>query len=167
MHELLSAVAETNEQVRRAQQVRELIGSVSVSYCSSDGAVQVTVDADGSLTDLVFGDRARGIPPVHLGRLVMQCVQRARREIGARVEQIVHSTGPSDEHAARLISGYRAKHPDRFAETSSSPSIPPAARQPITQQAVQQRRPRPAPSETEEDFSEGLRIMQRGYRNLR
>jgi DNA-binding protein YbaB len=166
VHELLAAVAETNEQVRRAQQVRERIAALTVVHRSGDGAVRVTVDGNGSLTDLAFGDGARHHPPEQLARVVMECVRRARQGIGPQVERIVRATGPDDEAAAGMLAAYRARHPDRFAdEAPSTPPPPPPARPgPAAAAPVTRWRSRPSPSETEEDFSERPQIMRRGYR---
>jgi DNA-binding protein YbaB len=141
--ELIAAVSETNEQVRRAQQIREQAGRISVHHRSADGAVEVTVDANGVLTDLAFTETVRRIPHQHLGRVVLTCLHEARSRVGPQYEQIVRLSGADEGAIARMVGRYRESHPERFGAEPK-----PAARAP-----------------EDDDFGEGLQIMRtRGAR---
>lgn len=184
--ELLKAVAKTNEQAKRSVDIQERSRSISAGYRSPDGAVQVTVDRNGALTDLVFGDAARRIPPQHLSRLVMEGIHRAKGQLGARFEQVVRDSGADDATAARLIGNYRTAHPERCAEPNAAtrprdpiaappPPVIAVSRPPVPSQPAQPPQPPPQPRarrpqadvDTEPDFSEGMQILQHGYRTKR
>lgn len=171
--ELLAAVAETNEQAKQSLEIQERTKGISATYRSPDGAVQVTVDRDGGLSGLVFGDAARRIPPQHLSRLVMEGIHRAKGQLGARFEQVVLASGAGDATAARLIGKYRTAHPERFAGPSAAPQprdpvAPPTPPVTAVSRPPQPRAPRrQADADAEPDFSEGMQILQRDYRTKR
>lgn len=172
--ELLAAVAQTNEQAKRSLEIQERTRDISAAYRSPDGAVQVTVDRNGGLTDLVFGDAARRIPPPHLARLVMEGIHHAKAQLGARFEQVVRNSGADDATTARLLGNYRTAHPEQFAEPSTAMqprapiAVPPppiiAVSPPPPQQPARRQR---ADVDAEPDFSEGMQILQRDHRTKR
>jgi len=170
--EFIAAVAETNVQVKRAQQIQQQAAGISVEHRSANGAVRVTVDGCGALTDLVFTDAARRISPNHLSGLVLDCIRAAKIRIGTRFEQIVRDSGADDATVIRMMGGYRAKHPDHFGADGPAMPAAPAYQPPPYQPPL----PAPAPMQpaaprrqqpVDEDFSEGIRIMERGYRRTR
>ena len=95
------------------QAMRAQVEQVQVTEASSDGAVRVTVDFTGALTDLAFNDRIRDLSPPEVAAQVMACLRRAQRQLALRVQEAIQATvGGEDPLAERVVSGYR----DRFGE---------------------------------------------------
>jgi DNA-binding protein YbaB len=106
-----------SEQLHREAEVyRRLqheMSQLTVTETSTDGAVRVSVDAQGVPTELILTDRARGLDPARLSAELMSCLQRAHRTLTARVQDFVTSSIPDGgDAAARIVASYRA----RFSE---------------------------------------------------
>jgi hypothetical protein len=146
--QFLAAVAESNEQARLAQEVKERMAGVCVTERSPDGAVQVTVDKDGAVLDIRFFGTAERLQPRQLSVVAMNCVRAAQGGLGARFGQVVAASGADPATAERLVAGYRSRHPQRFAAalTAAAPSPPPPV---VGPPRVAPPRARPEPDEDE------------------
>ncbi len=99
--------------------MRVQVEQVQITEVSADGAVRVTVDSTGALSDLVFNDRIRDLSPPEVAAQVMGCLRRAQRQLAPRVQEAMQATvGDEDPLAERVVSGYR----DRFGEDLFAPS---------------------------------------------
>lgn len=96
--------------------MRTQVESVAVTESSRDGAVRVTVDSRGMLTDLALTDRIRDMSPPELAVQVMACLRRAQQQLAPLVRDAMQATVGGDEPVVeKVVSGYR----ERFGEDLS------------------------------------------------
>jgi YbaB/EbfC DNA-binding family protein len=120
----LEVAAETDETLKRTQAVRDRVAGLAVTERSPDGAVEVTVDRDGAVTNLKFLDPARRLQPSALSSTAMHCIRRAQGRLGEQYEQIVRSVTGDDESGRRMVARYRQRYPQLFQAISQTPSRP-------------------------------------------
>jgi DNA-binding protein YbaB len=150
------------DKAAQAKIMRAQVEQIQATATSSDGAVRVTVDSHGLLTDLAFTDMIREVRPAELAAQVMACLQRAQQQLAPKVRETMQATvGGEQQLVDNVVSSYR----ERFGEDLSRPSSaadpgmlglcaideddpPPRPRH---------RRPAPAQQEDEEYFAD------RGY----
>jgi DNA-binding protein YbaB len=111
---LVAAAAETDQQARRLLHIQAAMDGVDVAAGSADGAVRVSVDRNGALTDISFAEGAMRLGPAGLAAAVMDAIREARTRIGPRYAEIVRSSGADEATADRMIGRYQENHPDRF-----------------------------------------------------
>jgi DNA-binding protein YbaB len=154
----------TQEFAAKAKQfhaMRTQVERVAVTESSRDGAVRVTVDSRGMLTDLALTDRIRDMSPPELAVQVMACLRRAQQQLAPLVQDAMQATVGGDEPVVeKVVSGYR----ERFGEDLSMAPDPTVlglgAIEDDTAQRYSpppRRPPRAAPPEDEEYFAD------RGY----
>lgn len=102
---------------QRADRLRELrsqVDRIEVTETSQNGAVTVTVDANGTVTDIRFSDRVVNVAPSELGPLVMGCISTARSRITERVREATNAAVGDDlpETRQMLVESYREKFGD-------------------------------------------------------
>ncbi|MEJ8279737.1 YbaB/EbfC family nucleoid-associated protein [Pseudonocardia spirodelae] len=73
----------------RAEQARDRVATVTATARTRDGAVVVTVDASGTLTDLQLGVRAEDLPRTRLAETVLRLSREAAADATAQVERIM------------------------------------------------------------------------------
>ncbi len=73
----------------RAEQARDRVATVTATARTRDGAVVVTVDASGMLTDLRLGVRAEELPRARLAETVLRLSREAAADAAAQVEAIM------------------------------------------------------------------------------
>ncbi|MFN2479089.1 MAG: YbaB/EbfC family nucleoid-associated protein [Pseudonocardiaceae bacterium] len=96
--------------------MRSQVEQVQVSESSRDGAVRVTVDSRGGLTDLTFTDRIREMSPPELAAQVMACLGRAQQQLAPLVQEAMQATVSGENlFVDNVVSGYR----QRFGENPS------------------------------------------------
>jgi DNA-binding protein YbaB len=141
--------------------MRSQVEQVQVSESSRDGAVRVTVDSRGALTELAFTDRIREMSPPELAAQVMACLRRAQQQLAPLVQDAMQATvGGENLLVDNVVLGYRERFGENPGRHSSGPdpmvlglgvieddNPPPPPR----------RQPRAAPPEDEEYFAD------RGY----
>jgi DNA-binding protein YbaB len=154
----------TQEFAAKAKQfhaMRTQVERVAVTESSRDGAVRVTVDSRGMLTDLALTDRIRDMSPPELAVQVMACLRRAQQQLAPLVQDAMQATVGGDEPVVeKVVSGDR----ERFGEDLSMAPDPTVlglgAIEDDTAQRYSpppRRPPRAAPPEDEEYFAD------RGY----
>jgi DNA-binding protein YbaB len=95
------------------QTMRAQVEQIQVTETSTDGAIRVTVDSTGALTDLTLNEKIRDLSPPELAAQVMVCLRRAQQQLAPRVHEAMQATVGSQEHLVeRVMSGYR----ERFGE---------------------------------------------------
>lgn len=96
--------------------MRTQVEQVEVTESARDGAVQVTVDSRGALTNLAFTDRIREVSPPELAAAVMICLRRAQQQLAPLIQDAMQTTvGGEQPLVDNVVSGYR----ERFGEASS------------------------------------------------
>jgi DNA-binding protein YbaB len=97
----------------RFQAMRTQVEQIQVTEVSADGAVRVTVDSTGALTDLALNEKIRDLSPPEVAAQVMSCLRRAQQQLAPRVhEAMLDTVGGEDHLVERVMSGYR----ERFGE---------------------------------------------------
>jgi DNA-binding protein YbaB len=141
--------------------MRTHVEQIQVTEPSKDGAVRVTVDARGALTDLAFTDRIREMSPPELAAQVMACLRRAQQQLAPLVQDAMQATvGGEEPLVDNVVSSYR----ERFGEDSSRHSAEPDPRvlelgvieddPPQHYSPPSRRQPRAAPPDDEEYFAD-------------
>ncbi|HEV7829873.1 MAG TPA: YbaB/EbfC family nucleoid-associated protein [Pseudonocardiaceae bacterium] len=93
--------------------MRAQIEQIQATEVSADGAVRVTVDSTGALTDLALNEKIRDLSPPEVAAQVMACLRRAQQQLAPRVHDAMQATiGSEDGLVERVMSGYR----ERFGE---------------------------------------------------
>ncbi|WP_084735291.1 YbaB/EbfC family nucleoid-associated protein [Actinophytocola xinjiangensis] len=101
---------------QRAQRFTDLhqrMNALRITETSSDGAVRVTVDGNGSPTELTLTERSAGVEPGQLSAELMSCLHRAQAGLRAQVEQLTEETVGDDEAGAVIVDQYTQRFPDR------------------------------------------------------
>jgi DNA-binding protein YbaB len=137
--QLRTFAAQSEELAHGIQVIQQQAAAMSITERSADGAVTVTVNKDGAVTDIAFTNVAQRMSPSALSAAVMDCVRRATGRIGARYSQIVGQSGLNKDSADRITANYRKQNPDRFLAEP------------------------PPPTATKPTDDENFTIMQRGY----
>jgi DNA-binding protein YbaB len=110
------------DKAERFRAMRTHVEQVQVTESSRDGAVRVTVDARGALTDLAFTDRIREMSPPEVAAQVMACLRRAQQQLAPLVHDAMQATVGADEPlVGNVVSSYR----ERFGEDLSRHSAEP------------------------------------------
>ncbi|GAA3565354.1 hypothetical protein GCM10022222_56370 [Amycolatopsis ultiminotia] len=131
MDEWAAGFARKAERYAAAQQETERL---RLTASSPDGTVQVTVSADGVVSDLVFSSRTRTIPPEELARMVLATMRRAQAGISEQVAEVMtEQLGEEDQETRTvLLDSLRGRFPDpedpsdEAPEDEPEPPTPPA-----------------------------------------
>lgn len=110
-------VAGVQARAGRMRAVQEQVQRIQVTETSQNGAVTVTVDANGVLTDVRFDEGASRLAPSELGPLLMGCLRRAQAKITERVREVTASVDDLPETQRMLVESYRL----RFGEAPPEP----------------------------------------------
>jgi hypothetical protein len=104
----LSAKAAKYESVARQTDALRLSAS------SVSNFVKVTVRADGSVTDLEFGPKARTVPMPELATLILDTMHRAQAGIAGRVGDVLAAELGDDDPETRelMLAELRGRFPD-------------------------------------------------------
>ena len=104
------------DKAAQAKIMRAQVEQIHATATSSDGAVRVTVDSDGLLTDLAFTDMVREVRPPELAAQVMACLRRAQQQLAPKVRETMQATvGGEQQLVDNVVSSYR----ERFGEDLS------------------------------------------------
>jgi DNA-binding protein YbaB len=145
---------------QRYQAAQEQTERLRLTATSSDGAVSVTVGADGTVTDLTFSNKVKSFPLEELSRQILATMRRAQAGIADKVAGVMaEQLGDEDrETRSALLDNLRGRfpNPDEPDEQPPAPPAPPpapsggAATPPPAPGAPQPPR-RPAPSDDEDN----------------
>ena len=94
----------------RFHAMRTEVERIQVSEAGAGGAIQVTVDAQGTLTDLTLTDKIRNLTPEELAAQVMACVRRAQQQLPSRVRRAMEATvGDQQRLIDQVVGDYRER----------------------------------------------------------
>jgi DNA-binding protein YbaB len=93
---------------------------------SGDGAVSVTVGADGTVTDLTFSNKVKSFPLEELSRAILTTMRRAQSGIAERVAGVMAENLGDEDRDTRtaLLDSLRGRFPD--PDEPDDPPAPPA-----------------------------------------
>jgi DNA-binding protein YbaB len=97
-------VAGFERNAARLRELRHRVDEVRLTATSASGVVTVTVDANGTLTDVRFTDRIIQTTPDELRRQLLDAVKQAKSGIVDTVREIADETVDAD--SAGRIAGY-------------------------------------------------------------
>ena len=98
------------DQADRFHRMRAQVEQIRVTDSSPDGAVRVTVDSSGALTDLALTDKIYGMPPPEVAAQVMACLRRAQQQLAPLVQETMQATiGGEHLLVDNVVSGYRER----------------------------------------------------------
>ena len=94
---------------------------------SGDGAVAVTVGADGTVTDLTFSNKVKSFPLEELSRQILTTMRRAQSGIAERVAGVMaEKLGDEDrETRTALLDSLRGRFSDPEDPDGPPPAEPP------------------------------------------
>jgi DNA-binding protein YbaB len=93
---------------------------------SGDGAVSVTVGADGTVTDLTFSNKVKSFPLEELSRQILTTMRRAQSGIADRVAGVMAEQLGDEDRDTRtaLLDTLRGRFPDPDEEPGEQPPAP-------------------------------------------
>lgn len=105
--------------VDRLGRLRSSAEQVSVTETSADGAVTVTVNSGGVVTDLRITDQVSGQPGAQIATQVLATMRQAQARIAGRMDEVMRTTvGDDPELRERVLAVYH----DRFPEPEPDPT---------------------------------------------
>jgi DNA-binding protein YbaB len=134
----------------RYQAAQARTEQLRLTAASGDGAVRVTVGADGAVTDLVFSNKARSFPLEELSAQILSTMRRAQAGIASRVGEVMaEQLGDEDPQTRSLVlDNLRSRFPDPDVDPEEEPPSAPdpapgpdATTPPPTAQGPARRRP--------------------------
>ena len=124
------------DKAERYRSVQEKTQQIRLSASGANGAVRVTVGADGTVHDLQFSDKIRSMPLEELSSQVLSTIRRAQGGISERVGEVMAETlGDEDaETRAVMLDNLRRQFPPQEEDSDEDDEVdevqPPPARQP-------------------------------------
>jgi DNA-binding protein YbaB len=104
--------ADTEQQAEQARALADRVATLSVTATDTDGAVRVTVEASGMVTDLRLTDRMRGWPPERVAGQILAVMRAAQAQLAGRVAAEAAQTVGADSPIGRdVVAGYQARFP--------------------------------------------------------
>ncbi len=97
-------VAGFEQKAARYQELQHEVEGVRVSETSPNGAVTVTIDANGVLVNAEFTDRILNTTPDELSRQLLTAINQAKTKIAGRVREVAGQV--VGEEAGSRITGY-------------------------------------------------------------
>jgi DNA-binding protein YbaB len=101
--------ASVDARAEAARQMADQVRALTSSATALDGAVQVTVTADGQLTDLQLAQRAARIPMHEVAAAVMAAIRQAQAGVMPQVRAVVGSTVGADSAEGRAVAATYAR----------------------------------------------------------
>jgi DNA-binding protein YbaB len=111
----------------RYQAAQEQTERLRLTASSGDGAVSVTVGADGTVTDLTFSNKIKSFPLDELSRTILTTMRRAQAGIAERVAGVMtEQLGDEDpETRTLLLDNLRGRFPDPDEPEDAPPAAEP------------------------------------------
>jgi DNA-binding protein YbaB len=161
----------------RYQAAQAKTEQLRLTAASADGAVRVTVLADGTVTDIQFSERIRTMPLADLSAQIMATMKRAQGDIAGRVGEVMaEQLGDEDLQTREFtLANLRSRFPEMPDEApgpdadewdfpdetdAEPPAAPPAPPPPPSSPppppppappTARPQRPRPRPGDDDDD----------------
>ena len=99
---------------QKYQAAQEQTERLRLTASSPDGAVSVTVGADGTVTDLTFSNKVKSFPLEELSRQILTTMRRAQSGIADRVAGVMAEQLGDEDRETRtvLLDNLRGRFPD-------------------------------------------------------
>jgi hypothetical protein len=105
------------ERAAQAKGFAERTAGLSATARSTDGSVEVTVDASGGLTKLVLSERIRSRPAHETSDQIVAVLRSAQARLAQRVAEVAEEAGAGD--VGRTIA---ASYATRFPDPTQAPA---------------------------------------------
>ena len=117
---------------QRNERMQQELDDVEVTERSSDGAISVTVNSQGNLTDLQLGDILRRRDGKSVSQEVLRLVSTAQGRIADKVQEVMDPYIGGTEAMDHVMGKLRSATPTQPKEQAapSSSSAPPPPQQP-------------------------------------
>jgi DNA-binding protein YbaB len=113
------------DKAAKVQVMRAHVEQIQACASSPDGAVRITVDSHGVLTDLSFTDRIRDIRPPELATQVLTCLRRAQQQLAGKVQQAMQiAVGDEPQLVDNVVSSYRNRFGQDISQLNCTPADP-------------------------------------------
>lgn len=111
----------------RYQAAQEQTERLRLTATSGDGAVSVTVGADGTVTDLTFSNKVKSFPLEELSRQILTTMRRAQSGIAERVAGVMAEQLGDEDRETRtlLLDNLRGRFPDPDEPDEPAPPAEP------------------------------------------
>jgi DNA-binding protein YbaB len=101
-----------NARAEAARQLAERVRGITASGTALDGAVRVTVTADGRVADLELAQRASRVPMAQVAAAVLTAMREAQAALVPQVRGAVQATVGSDSSEGEAVaSAYARRFP--------------------------------------------------------
>lgn len=145
----------------RYRQLHQRLSQVSITETSRDGAVRVTVSADGRVTDLVLKERRYPSPLPQIAAEIIDCLGRAQARIPGLMRQAMAETVGTPDAAAHLVlSDARDKFPEPPPQEHRRNDEPRIAHEPRAEAPAAAPRPQLRSEHVDEDDWDGRTVME-------
>lgn len=111
------------ERARRYEQLREQVEQISITESVAQGAVSVTVGANGVPTDVSMTDGVRKMSPDEIAANVVRAMRKAQAKYPQRLQEITAATVGEDATTRHLLATAAERFPESPAE-EDEPSRP-------------------------------------------
>ena len=102
------------ENAQRYQELTERLSQLSITEASGDGAVKVTISANGLLTGLVLRERWNPEPLEDIAEEIMDCLRRAQSRIPELLRRTMFEiVGTQDPSTHLLLDDARQRFPEQ------------------------------------------------------
>lgn len=111
----------------RYQAAQEETERLRLTASSGDGAVSVTVGADGTVTDLTFSNKVKSFPLDELSRAILTTMRRAQSGIAEKVAGVMSERLGDEDRETRtlLLDNLRGRFPDPDEPDDAPPPAEP------------------------------------------
>ncbi|NUT94502.1 MAG: YbaB/EbfC family nucleoid-associated protein [Saccharothrix sp.] len=113
------------EKAQRYQEMSNQVGQVSITGSAADGAVQVTVAANGIPTDVVMTPKVRQMAPERIAAAVMEAMRNAQSRYPEKLAEIMAQTVGDDTTTRHLLAEAKARFPQPPDETPRARQVRP------------------------------------------
>lgn len=114
------------DRAERFHTMRANLEQIRVSESAAEGAVRVTVDSSGQLTDLAFTEQIRDMAPSQVAEQVMAGLRCAQQQLAPLVQEtMLAAIGGEQELVEKVVRGYR----ERFGQDAPRHRAAPADEQ--------------------------------------
>ncbi|KAA2262662.1 YbaB/EbfC family nucleoid-associated protein [Solihabitans fulvus] len=114
------------ERAQRFKETQRAVSAISVTESAAGGAIRVTVNSSGNLSDIALSDDTQRMSPATVAKQLMSCVQRAQAKLAGRVQEAMAQVAAHDPaSAAAVVDRYQ----QRFPEPAEDQIAPPPTQQ--------------------------------------